>query len=72
MCLIFCSPSLSPLLSALCITRNGLLLGAAEFGDHVLFQFSGIGDDAAGKPFHLSLPYLPIKDLSVHPQKSFL
>ena len=32
--------------NALCITRNGLLFAAAEFGDHALFQFSGIGDDA--------------------------
>jgi len=30
--------------NSLCITRNGLLLAAAEFGDHTLFQFSGIGD----------------------------
>lgn len=30
--------------NALCITRNGLLFAAAEFGDHALFQFSGIGE----------------------------
>ena len=32
-------------MNSLCITRGGLLFGAAEFGDHALFQFSGIGDD---------------------------
>jgi splicing factor 3B subunit 3 len=31
--------------NALCITRNGLLFAASEFGDHTLFQFSGIGED---------------------------
>ena len=31
--------------AALCITRTGLLYAAAEFGDHGLFQFQGIGDD---------------------------
>jgi hypothetical protein len=30
--------------NALCITRSGLLFAASEFGDHALFQFSGIGD----------------------------
>jgi len=30
--------------NALCITRSGLLFCASEFGDHALFQFSGIGD----------------------------
>jgi len=32
-------------MNSLCITRRGLLFGAAEFGDHALFQFSGIGDE---------------------------
>jgi len=32
--------------AALCITRSGLLYAAAEFGDHALFQFKGLGEDA--------------------------
>ena len=32
--------------AALCITRTGLLYAAAECGDHALFQFRGLGDDA--------------------------
>ena len=32
--------------AALCITRSGLLYAAAEFGDHALFQFKGLGEDS--------------------------
>ena len=31
--------------NALCITRNGLLFAASEFGDHGLYHFQSIGDD---------------------------
>lgn len=42
--------------NSLCITRNGLLLAAAEFGDHALFQFSGIGDEDAVVAHKVWLP----------------
>lgn len=32
--------------NSLCIARSGLLFGASEFGNHVLYQFVGIGDDS--------------------------
>ena len=32
--------------NALCVLRTGFLFSAAEGGDHGLFQFSGLGDDA--------------------------
>jgi splicing factor 3B subunit 3 len=32
--------------AALCITRTGLLYAGAECGDHALFQFRGVGDEA--------------------------
>ena len=32
--------------NSLCVLRTGFLFSAAEFGDHGLFQFSGLGDDA--------------------------
>eukprot|EP00607_Mallomonas_marina_P002019 CAMPEP_0182431098 /NCGR_PEP_ID=MMETSP1167-20130531/46437_1 /TAXON_ID=2988 /ORGANISM="Mallomonas Sp, Strain CCMP3275" /LENGTH=201 /DNA_ID=CAMNT_0024617041 /DNA_START=383 /DNA_END=984 /DNA_ORIENTATION=+ len=31
----------------LCITRAGLLFAASEFGNHALYQFQAIGDDAS-------------------------
>eukprot|EP01041_Mallomonas_annulata_P001015 gene1015-1991_t len=34
-----------PPANSLCITRAGLLFAAAEFGNHSLYQFQGIGDD---------------------------
>ena len=42
---VSCFDSIFPCRS-LCITKTGLLYAAAEFGDHGLFQFQGIGDDA--------------------------
>uniref|UniRef100_A0A7S3JPX3 DNA damage-binding protein 1 n=1 Tax=Aureoumbra lagunensis TaxID=44058 RepID=A0A7S3JPX3_9STRA len=32
--------------NALCITKTGLLFAAAEFGDHALFQFQALGEEA--------------------------
>lgn len=31
--------------NSICISRSGLLFGASEFGNHMLFQFIGMGDD---------------------------
>lgn len=33
--------------NSLCIARSGLLFAASEFGNHVLYQFVGIGDDSS-------------------------
>lgn len=44
--------------SSLCITRTGLLFAAAEFGDHALFQFQGIGDESAIKSRSVNDPEL--------------
>lgn len=33
--------------NSLCVLRTGFLFAASEFGNHGLFQFSGLGDDAA-------------------------
>ena len=33
-----------PPASSLCITRTGLLFVASEFGNHLLYQFTGLGD----------------------------
>lgn len=32
--------------NSLCVLRTGFLFSAAEAGDHALYQFSGLGDDA--------------------------
>ncbi|KAJ7522261.1 hypothetical protein O6H91_18G003700 [Diphasiastrum complanatum] len=32
--------------SALCVLKSGFLFAASEFGNHALYQFQGIGDDA--------------------------
>ncbi len=34
--------------NSLCITRNGLLFAAAEFGNHQLYEFLSLGDGDAG------------------------
>jgi len=34
-----------PTCSSLCILKSGFLYGAAEFGNHALYQFQGVGDD---------------------------
>lgn len=35
-----------PLATSMCITKTGLLFLASEFGNHMLLQFQGIGDNA--------------------------
>jgi splicing factor 3B subunit 3 len=34
-----------PTSNSLCLTRSGLLFAAAEFGNHMLFQFQSLGED---------------------------
>ena len=34
-----------PLSNALCVLKTGFLFAAAEFGNHALYQFQGIGTD---------------------------
>jgi splicing factor 3B subunit 3 len=36
-----------PPAAALCVLRRGFLFAAAEFGDHALYQFTGLGDGEA-------------------------
>lgn len=35
-----------PVTSAMCVLKSGFLFAASEFGNHALYQFQGIGDDA--------------------------
>jgi splicing factor 3B subunit 3 len=38
-----------PLAVSLCVLKTGFLFVAAEFGNHMLYQFQGIGDDEEGE-----------------------
>ena len=37
-----------PISNSMCVLRNGFLFVAAEFGNHMFYQFQGLGDDTDG------------------------
>lgn len=37
-----------PVANSLCVLKNGFLFVASEFGNHMFYQFQGLGDETDG------------------------